>query len=229
MRYTPLETPSSKPATERRQRLLAIGVALLTLVGIVVAALRPAWLTGSLQAAVENAGVAAPVVFVLLCALAVPLHLNGVLVALSSLLWPLPIAGALSFTGSLLGSVLTAALLSRVGGTALHQQAGWPAWLRRLATQVTRRPLLIGLVARAVVGSGMALEAFFLFAGYTWRQYLVVTLIGIVVWVTQALVGVTLLHAAVRVSAWLAIVFVILPILLVAVLLVLYRNHRRSQ
>jgi hypothetical protein len=47
---------------------------------IVIAVLQPAWLTVPLRSAVENAGVAAPILFVLLCATAAPLHLNGVLV-----------------------------------------------------------------------------------------------------------------------------------------------------
>ncbi len=55
--------------------------------------------------------------FVLLCVVAAPAHLCGVLVALSVLVWPVPVTAALSFTGTLLGCLATtgagAALVAR--------------------------------------------------------------------------------------------------------------------
>lgn len=176
--------------------------------------MRPAWLTGALETTVQ--GAAAPVVYTLLCALAAPLHLNGVLVALSSVIWPLPLALTLSFAGTLLGSVLTAFLLTRLGGAALRQQGGWPAWPRRLAAGVTRQPIPIGLLARVAIGSGMALEAFYVLPGSTPRQALLVTGLGTLVWVAQALVGVTVLREVFEVSSGLAVLAALAPLLIVA-------------
>lgn len=199
----------------------------LMVLGVVLAVTRPAWLTAPLQVAVESAGSAAPLVFVLLCALTAPLHLNGVLVAFSLLIWPLELAWPLSFTGSLLGCVLTAYLLSRAGGAALRQRRGWPAWLERLAWQVTRRPWLIGLAARLGIGSGLALEAFFLLTGYTRWQYLGVTALGLALWTTQALLGVTLLHRLLVVSPGLAGGVAAAPLLLLGGALLARRVRRR--
>ena len=212
-----------------RSRLLAGLVAGLTLLGLVLAVLRPAWLTVPLQAAVEDAGAAAPFVFVLLCVLTAPLHLNGMLATLSLLVWPLEQAWPLSFVGSLLGCVLSAWALSRAGSVVLRQQESWPAWLERLATQVRRRPVLIGLAARVALGSGLALETFYLLTGYTHRQYLGVTVLGLAVWVTQALVGVTLLHALLQRSAGLAGLAVFAPLLLVGVVLLRRRKNIRPE
>ncbi|BDP43955.1 hypothetical protein DAETH_39240 (plasmid) [Deinococcus aetherius] len=188
---------------------------LLTLLGVAVAVVRPEWLTGALEGAVREAGTA-PLVYTLLCALAAPFHLNGVLVALSSVIWPLPVALTLSFVGSLLGSVLTAGLLARLGGAAPSPGNGWPAWFRRLSAGVARRPLVVGVLARAALGTGMALEAFFVLTGYTRRQYLLVTTLGLLVWVTQALVGVMVLHELFRVSPGLAVLAALAPLLVVA-------------
>lgn len=222
-----MNTSANRIAPQPRRPVLAIGAVALLIMGIIIAVLQPAWLTVPLQAAVENAGPAAPLVFVLLCALAAPLRLNGMLVAVSSVLWPLPVAGALSFTGSLLGCVLTAGLLSRWGGAALQERVAEGRWLQRLAVKVAQRPVTVGLLARIGIGSGIALEAFYLLAGYTQQQYLLVTTIGVAVWVAQALVGVTVLHALLQVSPWLALVGSIVPVLLAAGVFAL-RHRRRS-
>ena len=169
-----------------------------------------------------------PFVFVLLCILTAPLHLNGLVAALSLLVWPLELAWPLSFVGSLLGCVLTALLLSQAGGAALRQRESWPAWLQRLAARVRRRPVLIGLAARVALGSGVALEAFYLLSGYTRRQYLGVTVLRLSIWVTQALVGVTLLHTLLQRSAGLAGLAVFAPLLLVGVILLRRRRNTRS-
>lgn len=205
--------------------VLAAASALLTLGGVALAVVRPAWLTGALDAAVQGAGVAAPLVYTLLCALAAPFHLGGALVALSSVIWPLPLALTLSLAGTLLGNVLTAALLTRVGGVALRQQGGWPAWLRRLAAGVTRRPFLIGLLARVAIGSGMALEAFYVLTGYTRHQYLMVTALGTAIWVTQALMGVTVLRDLFEVSSGQAVLAALGPLLIVALAVGLRRRR----
>lgn len=218
--------PPADRAAGRRAGTLAAASGLLTLGGVALAVVRPPWLTDALEAAVQGAGTAAPLVYTLLCALAAPLHLNGVLVALSSVIWPLPLALTLSFVGSLLGSVVTALLLARVGGAALRQQGGWPAWLRRLAAGVSRRPVPVGLLARVAIGSGMALEAFYVLTGYTRRQYLLVTGLGLLVWVTQALVGVTVLRELFKVSSGLAILVALVPLLTVALALSLRRRSK---
>lgn len=210
-----------------RVPLLELAALTIQLVGIVIAVQRPPWLTIPLQTTVESAGAAAPLVFVLLCVLAAPLHLTSLLVTLSSLFWSLPLAGALSFVGSVIGCVLTAALLARLGGATLQQRAASRSWLRRLASQVARRPLRIGLLARIALGSGLALEAFYLIGGYTRRQYLVVTLLGLAIWVAQTLVGVTVLRALVQTSPWLAILFALLPVLTVLPLLGLRQSRQR--
>ncbi len=112
--------------------------------------------------------------FLLLCVLAAPAHLSGVLIALPLLVWPLPVAAALSFAGGLAGCVLTATLLALAGAGPAQQRDGWPAWLERFATRVARRPLLVGIGVRVVLQSGIAVEAFYLLTGYTRRRYLLV-------------------------------------------------------
>lgn len=194
--------------------------------GVFLAVTRPPWLTLPLEAAVEQAGAAAPLVYVLLCALAAPLHLNGVLVALSSVIWPLWAALLLSFVGTLLGCVVTALLLSRAGGAALQQQGNWPKWLQGLAVQVQRRPFPIGLLARVALGSGIALEAFYIVTNYTRRQYLGVTVLGLAVWVTQALLGLTALRALSQHSAGLAVAAALVPVLMLAAALAVRRQQR---
>lgn len=221
-----LDSPPNSPAPKWRSGLLTTVATVLTLAGMVLAVARPPWLIDVLQMAVQSAGTAAPLMFVLLCALATPLHLNGVLVAISAVLWPLPVALGLSFAGSLLGCALTVALLWRLGGVALRQRDAWPAWLRKLSAHVTRRPLATGLAVRVALGSGMALEAFYLITGYTRRQYLIVTIAGIAVWVTQALVGVTVLHTLLQISPWLAVAAAVVPALALASGMALYSQRK---
>jgi hypothetical protein len=194
--------------------------------GVLLAVTRPPWLTLPLEAAVAQAGAAAPLAYVLLCALAAPLHLSGVLVALSSVIWPLWTALLLSFVGTLLGCVVTAVLLSRAGGAALQQQGNWPKWLQGLAVQVQRRPFAIGLLARVATGSGIALEAFYVVTGYTRRHYLGVTVLGLAVWVTQALLGLTALRALAQHSAGLAVAAALVPVLMLAAALAFRRQQQ---
>ncbi len=199
----------STPARARRTRLLTATAAVLTAAGIVLAVLSPEWLTAPLRAAVAGAGPLGPLVFVLLCALAAPAHLLGVLVPLALLVWPPPTAALLSYAGALAGCALTAALLARAGaGPAL---AGGSPWLARHATRVARRPLLVGTLVRAVRNAGLAVEAFFLVAGYTRRQYLLVTVLGLALWIVQTVVGVTALGALVAVSPWWGVLLVAVP------------------
>ena len=197
-------------------RVLTLAAAGLTLVGIVLAAVQPAWLTGSLEAAVGRADGAAPLVYLLLCMVAAPTHLSGVVVALSTLTWPLGVALSLSFAGTLLGGLLTASALVRLGGGAQTYRASWPGWLQRLAAGVRQRSLQVGLMARLALGSGAALEAFFVLTGYTRRQYLVSAVLGTALWAAQTLFGVTLLHRLIEVSPGLAVIAAALPLLLVA-------------
>jgi hypothetical protein len=214
-----------KPAARRTQLLTVVAI-LLTVAGVALAALHPPWLTGPLQAAVANAGPAAPAVFVALCILAAPLHLNGVLVVLSLLIWPMPVAAALSYIGSLVGCAGTAALLARAGAGPARGRDGWPAWLEKLSRGVSRRPLLTGIAARLVLHSGIALEAFYLLTGYTRRQYLTVTSIGLAVWITQAFVGVTVLTVLLEISPWLGTAVAVLPIALLATTILLRRRRK---
>jgi hypothetical protein len=89
--------------------------------------------------------------------------------------------------------------------------------------------LLIGLLVRIAIGSGMALEVFYLLTGYTWRQYLITTCLGVAIWVTQALVGVTMLRSLSQLSPLLAVVVSIaLPLIGAGGVLAL-RQHRQRQ
>lgn len=67
----------------------------------------------------ENAGTAAPLVYLGRSILASPIHLNRILKALSTLLWALPVAPLVSFTGSLLGCLLAVAPLIGAGGASI--------------------------------------------------------------------------------------------------------------
>jgi hypothetical protein len=218
--------PPAGPGRVRRDRVLTALAAAVTVAGIVLAAVAPEWLTGPLQDLVTGAGVLGPVLFVLLCVLAAPAHLLGVLVALSLLVWPLPVAVALSYAGGLLGCVVTAALLARAGAGSVR--AGGPAWLRTLADRVARRPLLVGTSVRLVLHTGLAVEAFYLLTGYTRRQYLLVTAVGIALWIAQTVVGVTALAALVEVSPWLGLVLVVVPVGLVAAVAARRRTATRA-
>jgi hypothetical protein len=231
MNYDRAEASLTTHASRPRPLLAEIMTGALLLGSIVIAVLQPAWLTVPLHSAVENAGAAAPILFVLLCAIAAPLHLNGVLVALSTLFWPLPIAGALSFTGSVSGCVLSAVLLSRLTGAALERWSNGSTMLRRLSKQVAQRPVFIGIVARIAIGSGLALEAFYILTHYTRRQYLIVSVVGVAFWVTQALVGVIVLQSLSHVSPWLTvIVSLVAPLLGVVGMLVMHkRRQQRSR
>jgi hypothetical protein len=224
--YQEASVPGS--AEQQRMSVSDMVTAGLLLGSLVIAVLQPAWLTVPLRNLVEGAGAAAPVVFVLLCAITASLHLNGVLVPLSTLLWPLPIAGLLSFTGSLIGCILSAALLQRLSGESLGRWANRSALLRRLSAQVAQQPWLIGFFARVAIGSGIALEAFYLLTGYTRRQYLVVTVIGVGVWVMQSLVGVTVLQSLSQLSPWLAVAVSIVAPLLGGAIMLLLRKGRQQ-
>jgi len=141
----------------RGAALLPAASAALLAAGFVVVALEPPWLTGPLRAALEGAGPFAPAAVVALLAVLAPLHLNGVVVVLSPLFFPSPVAFALSFAGTLLGCVATYLVLARAGAV---RRGTWPGWLDRLAARVAHRPVLVGMLARVALGSGVAVEAF---------------------------------------------------------------------
>ncbi|MGL5911634.1 MAG: hypothetical protein ACRCZP_16660, partial [Phycicoccus sp.] len=154
---------------------------------------------------------------------------NGVVIVLSTLFWPTPVAFALSFVGSFLGCLLTAWALVLAGAKPARQRDGWPAWLERLSHRVARRPYLVGIFARQMLHSGVALEAFYLLTGYTRRQYLVTTVVGVAIWVGQALVAVAVLRAALEVSPILGVLSVLVPILILVVVGgVMHRRRRRA-
>lgn len=213
----------------RRQQLLGTATLLLFAAGLVLAAVRPPRLVGPLEAAVAEAGAWAPVVFVALTALLTPLHLNGVLVVLSPVVWPVPVAAALSVAGSLLGCALAWALLVRIGARSFTERPGWPSWLTRMVAGVERRPYAVGFVARFLLGSGLALEAFYVLTGYTRRQYLTVTALGVAAWTAQALLGVTVLRAAVTTAPWVGVLAVLVPVGTLAGLVTLRRHRTRPR
>jgi hypothetical protein len=68
-----------------------------------------------------------------------------------------------------------------------------------------------------VLHSGLALEAFYLLTGYTRRQYLVTTGIGVAVWITQALAGVLVLTALAQISPVLAVLGIAVPVGLIGI------------
>jgi hypothetical protein len=204
----------------RRARLLTGAALAVTAAGVVLAVLQPPWLTEPLRDAVLGAGAAGPVVFVLLCVLAAPLHLTGLLTALSIVVWPLPVAAALSYAGGVLGCVVTAAALAGAGAHRSRGLDGWPGWLERLTGRVSRRPLLVGTTVRFLLQTGVAVEAFFLLTGYTRGRYLLVTAVGYALYVAQALLGIVALAALVRVSPWLGGLLAVLPLAAVGVVAV---------
>ncbi|MFB9990913.1 hypothetical protein ACFFLM_02810 [Deinococcus oregonensis] len=200
----------------RRFALLTGLASALTLVGVVLAVARPAWLTGPLQELVQGGGIFAPLIYVVLCALAAPLHLGGVLVALSTTTWSLWQALALSFIGLTLGGAFTSVLLSRIGNAALRSRSVWPAWLRRAAESVERRRIVVGVAARLALGCGLALEAFFFVTGYKRGTYALVLLLGTALYVTQTVLGITVLQTLLRSAPGLAGVFALSLLVLLA-------------
>lgn len=223
-----VRSPTADRRRLLRNRLLAGAAVAVTAAGIVLASLQPAWLTAPLQALVADAGVGAPVVFVLLCIVAAPAHLSGVLVALSVLVWPLPVAAALSYVGTLLGCVVTIAALAAAGAGSAVQVDTWPRSLQRLATRVARHPLLVGLSVRVVLQSGMAVEGFFLVTGYSRRNYLISTVVGQAIWLAQTLVGIAAVGALARVSPWMTLVLIVVPLAVVVGAVLVGRRRRAS-
>jgi hypothetical protein len=181
----------------------------MIVISAVLAVLRPAWLIDPLQALVQSAGVFAPLVFMALVMATTPLHMSEVLIVMSLLIWSPPLAFGLSVGGSILGTFLTAALLSKIGGAMLHHREAWPPFLQRLADRVAQRPFLIGVMARVAVGTGTAMEAFFVATKYSKSQYLTASGVGIVLWVAQKLIGVIVARAAFQVSPWLPVALVL--------------------
>lgn len=209
----------------RRRRLLGAAAMLLFIAGLILAAVRPDWLTGPLEAAVGRAGPWGPVVFVLLTIILTPLHLNGVLVVLSPVIWPLPVAAGLSYLGSMVGCVLTWVLLQKVDAGLADQRDGWPRWLERMARHVSRRPYLVGFTVRFLLNSGLALEAFYNLTGYTRRQYLAVTAAGVAAWIAQSFLGVTALAAIINASPWIGVLAILLPVGTLAIVVVYQRRR----
>jgi hypothetical protein len=207
-------TPADGAARARRTRILTGAVLGLTVISVVLALTRPDWLVEPLRAAVAESGNLAPLTFVGLCALLAPLRLNRVLIVLSTLVWPLPVVGILSFVGSFVGCVLTATALARTGAAALAPPETWPTSLQPLATRVGRRPLIVGLIARVGVGSGLLLEGFYIVTGYTRRQYLVVTGAGLAIWVTMAILGITTSTTLLSISPWFILLLGVPPLFL---------------
>lgn len=215
----------SGASADRRAALLTGLASAATLGGVLLAVARPEWLTGPLQDAVRAGGPLAPVVYVLLCALLTPLHLGGVLVALSAVTWPLWQALALSGPGVALGGVLGFALLARAGSRGRGLRDAWPAWLKRAAESTERRPVPIGVLARLALGGGLALEAFFALCRYTTRGYALVLVIGSALYVAQTILGVTVLRALLAFAPGLAGVFALSPLLLVGAVALLRRRR----
>ena len=68
------------------------------------------------------------------------------------------------------------------------------------------------MIARFVLNSGLALEAFYVLTGYTRKHYLIVTAAGIAAWITQSFLGVTVLAAALAASPWILIAAIGVPL-----------------
>ncbi len=185
----------------------------LTLVGVVLAAAQPLWLMRLLETSLQNAAGAAPLVYVLLCMVAAPLHLSGVVIELAPVTWSPGVVWSLSFTGTLLGGLITALILVRLGGSMAAYRASWPGWLQRLAAWVRRYPFQVGLAARLTLGSGAILEAFFVLTGYTRRQYFISAVLGTALWISQALFGEQLLGWLFETSPALVVLIATLPFL----------------
>ncbi len=195
---------SASHSTGKMQALTVL-VALMMVISAVLAVFRPPWLLEPLQAVVQGAGVFAPLMFMALVSITTPLHASEVLVMMSILIWPLPSALGLSIIGAVAGSALSSVLISRLGGATLEQRNGWPPFLQQLATRVAQRPVLIGIFARVAFGTGLAIEAFFKTTGLSKAQYLIVSGVGITLWVAQKLIAVVVARAAFQFSPWLLV------------------------
>lgn len=104
-----------------------------------------------LRAAVDDAGVAAPLVFVLVWTLLTPALCSGTLLALAGGLalglWPGALAG---LAGATLGGLVAFAIARGFGARAAAELSG--PRLRRVQERVERRGFLAVLVARATPG-----------------------------------------------------------------------------
>jgi hypothetical protein len=190
-------------STKRTSQLVTALIGTLTVGGMVLAVTKPDWLVEPLKALIESAGVFGPVLYVVLVALAAPLHLSEVLVVLSAAIWDLPTAIGLSIIAGWLGAMFTAAVLARSAGGALAQRDNWPAFLNNLATRALKSPIQTGLIARAAAGPGLAVEAFLLLSGYSKSQRWTVLFLGIPIWVAIRILDVYLIRFIMGISPWL--------------------------
>jgi hypothetical protein len=190
-------------SAKRNSQIVTALIGTLTVAGMALAVTKPDWLIGPLKTMIESAGIFGPVVYVVLVALAAPLHLSEVLVVLSAAIWDLPVAIGFSVIAGWLGAMLTAAVLARSAGGALAQRDNWPAFLRNLATRASKSPISTGLIARAAAGPGLAVEAFLMLSGYSKGQRWTVLFLGIPIWVAIRILDVYLIRFVMGISPWL--------------------------
>ena len=185
----------------------------LTSVGFVLSTTQPDWLLGGLESTLQ-VGTAAPLVYVLLCVFAAPLHLSSVLLELAPIILSPGVALVLSFVGTLLGGLLTALIIVRLVGHTKPYRTSWPTWLQQLAAWLRRYPYQTGFMARLTLGSGAVLEAFFVFTGYTRRQYLVSAVLGTLIWTFHTLFAAQFVGQLLEMSPAIIVLVASLPLLL---------------
>ena len=178
-----------------------------------LSATQPAWLLRGLESTLQ-VGTAAPLIYVLLCIFAAPLHLSGVLLELGTVIWSPSVALVLSSVGTLLGGFLIALMIIRSAGRIETYRTSWPAWLQRLAAWLRRYPYQTGLMVRLALGSGAILEAFFVLTGYTRRQYLLSAVLGTFVWTFHTLFAAQLVGQLLEMPPAIIVLVASLPLLL---------------
>jgi uncharacterized membrane protein YdjX (TVP38/TMEM64 family) len=127
---------------------------------------------------VEDAGILAPIVFVLVTTASFWVFLLIPPVWASATLWPLPVAFALSFAACMLGSVLAYVAARQLGPEWAERRI--PAGIRRHQERLEARPLAAIVMLRLVLWANPFADLLIAFSRVSLRSYLVGTVIGLV-------------------------------------------------
>jgi uncharacterized membrane protein YdjX (TVP38/TMEM64 family) len=126
---------------------------------------------------IEDAGVLAPVVFVLVTTASFWVFLLIPPVWASVTLWPLPVAFALSFASCILGSLLAYAAARRLGPEWAERRI--PAGIRRHQERLEARPLTAIVVLRLVLWANPFADFLIALSRIPLRSYLIGTVVGL--------------------------------------------------
>ncbi len=156
---------------------------------------------GRIRRLVEDAGIFAPVVFVLIAMAMFLIFMLGPPVWASVALWPLPVAFSLSFAASFLGSLLTYLVGRRLGREWAERRI--PAAIRRHQERLEARPHTTIVTLRLLLWANPFVDLLVAFSHVPLRPYVLGTAVGLVPpTALHVLLAAGGLEAARRLPAW---------------------------